>query len=206
MIQLIIGSFLLSMIHALIPNHWIPMVMIGKAEHWSRQEILGVTALAGLAHVVSTILLGVLIGLVGLELSNEYRITSTTVAPLLLIFMGLIYFIIDFDKHRNSHVPEKRKVRGKPKAAIALTLAVAMFFSPCLEIETYYFMAGIYGWTGIILISVIYSVVTISGMLLLVALGYKGMEQFNLDFLGHHEKKITGSILILLGIFSFYIN
>lgn len=182
------------------------MLMIGKAEHWTKQEILSVTAITGLAHAVSTILLGILIGLLGLELSNEYRITTATVAPLLLVFMGVVYFLIDFKKHRNSHMPAKRKVRGKSKKTIVFTLAVAMFFSPCMEIETYYFMAGIYGWTGITLISVIYLIVTVAGMLLLVALGHKGIKQFNLNFLEHHEKKITGSTLILLGLFSFYIN
>jgi hypothetical protein len=34
MIDLLAGSILLSIIHAAIPNHWIPVVMIGRAEKW----------------------------------------------------------------------------------------------------------------------------------------------------------------------------
>jgi len=30
------GAFLLSMIHAIMPDHWIPVVMIGKTERWSK--------------------------------------------------------------------------------------------------------------------------------------------------------------------------
>ena len=204
MIQLAIGSFLLSLIHALIPNHWIPMVLIGKAEKWSNQKLLFVTALAGLAHSGSTILLGVLIGMLGLELASEYQIISAAIAPLLLVFMGLVYFGMDYRQKQHSHLPDKRRLAGKSTAAIIATLSVAMFFSPCLEIEAYYFNAGTWGWRGILLISVIYLLVSISGMLLLVSLGSKGLAHFNLKFLERHEKKITGGFLIILGLIAYY--
>lgn len=32
MISIVLGSFLLSIVHALVPNHWIPLVAIGKTE------------------------------------------------------------------------------------------------------------------------------------------------------------------------------
>jgi nickel/cobalt exporter len=202
--QLIIGSFLLSLVHALIPNHWIPMVLIGKAEHWTRQQTLLVTALAGVAHASSTILLGVLIGQLGLQLTREYQIISTAIAPLLLVFMGLAYFGMDYKQSRHSHLPDRRKLQGKSMGVIVATLAVAMFFSPCLEIEAYYFTAGTFGWRGILAISLVYLLVSITGMLLLVSLGCKGLERFNLQFLQRHEKKIRGSFLIMLGFVAYY--
>jgi len=36
MISILTGAFLLSMIHAIMPDHWIPVVMIGKTERWSK--------------------------------------------------------------------------------------------------------------------------------------------------------------------------
>ena len=204
MMQLVIGSFLLSLVHALIPNHWIPMVLIGKAEQWPKQQVLFITALAGLAHASSTILLGVLIGMLGLELASEYQIISTAIAPLLLVFMGLAYLGLDYRNNNHTHLPDKRKLRGKSTATIISTLCVAMFFSPCLEIEAYYFNAGTWGWRGILLISIIYLLVSVAGMLVLVSLGYKGLERFNLQFMERHEKKITGSFLIMLGFIAYY--
>ena len=50
-------------------------------------------------------------------------------------------------------------------------LSAAMFFSPCLEIETFYFTAGSYGWRGILTISLIYLLVTVTGIVTLVVLG-----------------------------------
>ena len=72
MTQLLIGSLLLSSIHALIPNHWIPLVAIGRAQGWSRSETLVITGISGLAHVISTILIGVIVGLLGHRLSISH--------------------------------------------------------------------------------------------------------------------------------------
>ena len=38
MIQVLLGSLLLSVIHALIPNHWLPIVAVSKAQQWTRTE------------------------------------------------------------------------------------------------------------------------------------------------------------------------
>jgi threonine/homoserine/homoserine lactone efflux protein len=81
-----------------------------------------------------------------------------------------------------------------------------MFFSPCLEIEAYYFVAGKLGWEGIISVSIIYTVITIAGMLLLVWLGMKGVRKIKSHFLEHHEKTITGVLLIVLGITGYFIR
>ena len=92
MIDLLAGSILLSIIHAAIRNHWIPVVMIGRVEKWSKKELIGVAVLTSFAHTLSTILLGIVIGLVGYKLSNSYHIITDVVAPLVLVLMGLISF------------------------------------------------------------------------------------------------------------------
>ena len=81
-----------------------------------------------------------------------------------------------------------------------------MFFSPCIEIEAYYFTAGTLGMSGIIVVSIIYLILTIFGMLLLVDLGNRGVEKLNWHFLEHHEKKIMGIVLIVLGIFAYFVH
>ncbi len=62
MFQLIVGSFLLSLIHVVIPNHWLPLVLIGRSEGWKKQEALVIAGIAGFAHTLSTIGLGIIIG------------------------------------------------------------------------------------------------------------------------------------------------
>ncbi len=210
--QILIGSILLSLIHASIPNHWLPLVAIGRTEKWNSKETLSVTAITGAAHTLSTIFIGIVIGLLGYKLSSSYGFITKVAAPLILIALGIIYLIIDrrenHSHHRHHHFDENKiiKEKGRNKVALITSLSVAMFFSPCIEIEAYYFTASGIGWTGIATVSIVYFLITIAGMLLLVYLGLKGIEKFNFHFMEHHEKLVTGAVLVLLGIITFIIE
>jgi len=204
MIKIIFGAFMLSIVHAMIPNHWIPLVTIARAEKWSRNEALLATGYAGLAHTLSTILIGIIIGLIGHELSEKYAYAISIVAPSILVLLGIIYLVLGAGHSHHDFSSGLKKPGGKRKTSIIITLALAMFFSPCLEIEAYYFTAGISGWTGIVAVSATYLIVTISGMLILVEFGLKGAKRIRSHFLEHHEKKLTGTILIVLGILSYF--
>lgn len=56
------------------------------------------------------------------------------------------------------------------------------------------------------LMAVIYAVVSISGIMLLVSLGYKGVNLLPASFIEHNEKRISGMVLILVGIVSFFLH
>jgi putative Mn2+ efflux pump MntP len=205
--QLILGSILLSLVHAAIPNHWLPVVAIGKAEHWSQRESLFVAGISGFAHTLSTVLIGITIGFIGHRLNESYTFISEKVAPSLLILLGVIYIIIDrLNHHKHNHGINHGISKSRSKTAIIASLAFAMFLSPCIEVEAYYFQAGAAGWQGILMVSTIYVLITISGMLLLVYLGNKGVASIRSHFLDHHEKLLSGIVLILLGIFALFVH
>lgn len=207
LIQILIGGFVLSVVHASIPNHWMPLVAISKTENWSRNETLCVTAITGTAHTLSTILVGIIVGLVGYKLSSSYEFITRVVAPSILVLLGSIYLIVDLKSaHRHRNHLEIGSLSKKSKLAITTSLGIAMFFSPCIEIEAYFFTAGTLGWLGIGVVSMVYLIVTVLGMLFLVDLGCKGVEKIKGRFLEHHEKKVTGVVLIVLGIFAYFIK
>jgi len=206
--QILLGSLLLSAIHALIPNHWIPLVAIGRAEGWSRAETLLITGITGLAHVTSTILIGIVAGLLGHELSTRYASVTSVVAPSILIGLGVIYLVLDVAGRRRQHDHFETRERGSKVSRFSLvaSLCLGMFFSPCIEIEAYYFTAGTLGWPGIVAVSLVYLVVTVAGMVVLVDLGLKGAERIESDFLEHHEKGVTGLLLMGLGVLACFVE
>ncbi len=55
-----------------------------------------------------------------------------------------------------------------------MALVVAMFLSPCMEIEAYFLLAGSKGWYMLALIATMYSIITITGMLIWIRIVYKG--------------------------------
>jgi putative Mn2+ efflux pump MntP len=207
MIQLLFGSILLSLVHAVIPNHWLPIVAIGKAEKWSQRETLLVTGISGFAHTLSTVVVGITIGIIGISLSSNYEFITEKIAPAVLIVLGIIYLIIDLLSQKHHHHGDiTGKVRNRSKWAIIASLAFAMFLSPCLEIEAYYFQAAAAGWMGIAMVSAVYICITIAGMLLLVFLASKGVRSIQSHFLDHHEKLLSGIVLILLGVFALFVH
>lgn len=205
--SILIGSLTLSTLHALIPSHWLPFVTIGKTERWSGRQTLTVTAIAGLAHTISTTLLGLLVSLAGWQLAENYHDLSERAIPLLLLALGLWYLMQHLrHRHVHDHIDAGSVRKARSFSALLLSLSLAMFLSPCLEIEAYFLSAGAKGWGAVLLVALIYNVVTLSGMLLMVTLGRRGLRQVNPHWFEHHENLITGLTLAGLAILNFFIE
>lgn len=79
-------------------------------------------------------------------------------------------------------------------------------FIPCLEVESLFLTAGAYGLNGILLIALVYAVVSITGIITLVILAFKGVQMMNSQFIEHNEKRITGIVLIIVGVITFFLH
>jgi putative Mn2+ efflux pump MntP len=206
--QLFLGSMLLGLIHPLFPNHWIPLIAISKTEKWTNKETIVATLITGFSHTLSTIIIGIVVGFVGIKLSESYSYITRIAAPLILLIIGVVYLLLDFrSSHHHHHFEINDALKNrKSKTAIIFTLCIGLFFSPCIEIEAYYFQAATQGWLGILVVSLVYLIMTLSIMVSLVYLGLKGVNKFNLHFIDHHEKSITGIVLILLGLLAYFVE
>ena len=204
MYNIIIGSILISLLHAVIPNHWLPVLAIGRKEGWTLGETTRVTFIAGMAHVISTILIGLLLGLIGKELTEHIEHFTRYIAPSVLILMGF-YFIRQHYTHHHFHV-DQQQIKKKTKNSIILALVIAMFLSPCMEIEAYFLLAGTKSWYLLTGIALMYTVISIAGMLIWIRIVYKGLLKLNWHKWEHNAGIITGVILIITGILSFFIS
>lgn len=204
MYSIISGALIISLLHAVIPNHWLPIIAIGRKEQWSIAEVTKVTLICALAHGISTILIGIILGFLGAKLGDNLTHFTNIVAPVILISIGLV-FIYRHHRHKHFHIDEEIKKR-KTKAAIITALVVAMFFSPCMEIEAYFLLAGTQAAWLVWLIAILYLVITTTGMMLLVRFAYKGILKLNWHSLEHNAGIITGLTLVATGIITFFIS
>jgi len=205
MLSVVIGTIVLAMVHALIPNHWLPLVAVAKAEKWKPKEVNLITLLAALAHVTGTVALGIVLGVIGKELVRDYGNTVYVASSLLLIVFGLIYFTVNLPHHHHNSQQDVVAYKRSKRKWI-LIFIVMMFLSPCLEVESLFLSAGAYGMSAVFMLSFIYAAVSITGILLLVNLGYKGTKLLSAHFIEHHEKRISGIVLIIVGIISFFLH
>ena len=195
----------MAMVHALIPNHWLPLVAVAKAEKWKQKDVTVITFFAALAHVLGTVALGVVLGTIGKELQEQYGNIIYVVSSILLIVFGLIYYTVNLPHHHHSSQKDVAQYKRSRRKWV-LIFIVMMFLSPCLEVESLFLSAGAYGMGLVSLLSFIYAIVSISGILLLVNLGYKGVNLFSAHFIEHNEKRISGIVLILVGVISFFLH
>jgi len=205
MFSVITGTVLLAIVHALIPNHWLPLVAVARAEGWKQREVTSVTFLAALAHVTGTVILGMVLGFIGKELQEEYGKIIYLVSAVLLIVFGLIYFTVNLPHHHHSEQKDVAAFKRSKRKWIFIFI-VMMFLSPCLEVESLFLSAGVYGMGTVTLMAFIYAIVSIGDILLLVNLGFKGVNLLPAQFIEHNEKRISGAVLILVGIISFFLH
>jgi putative Mn2+ efflux pump MntP len=203
MITLLAGSLVLSILHALIPNHWLPVLAIAKKENWSLSHTTLITFIAGLSHALSTVIVGVLVGLVGITLADKVTSFAHLIASSALIVLGLFYTYQHL-KRKHFHLHKRNEIVSDKK--VITSLVVAMFFSPCLEIEAYFLMAGTQGWWMVPLLASLYIAVTVGGMVAWVRFTYTGLLKLNWHTLEHNAGIITGPTLVLTGIASFFIH
>lgn len=204
MFSIISGALIISILHAVIPNHWLPVIAIGRKEQWTLIEVTKVTFVCALAHGLSTILIGVLLSVLGAKLDDSVTHFTNIIAPIILISMGLI-FIYRHHRHKHFHVDSELK-KKKSKSAIITALVIAMFFSPCMEIEAYFLLAGTQAKWLVVFIALMYLLITTTGMLLLVRYAYKGLLKLNWHSIEHNAGIITGLTLVATGIITFFIQ
>lgn len=205
MLQIIIGTTIISLLHAIIPSHWLPVIALSKQMKWSRAETLQTTLYLGLSHVTSTILLGIILFWLGKSLGHKMESFFELVVPIGLIIMGF-YFMYRHHTHHHFHIDEQEAIKQKSKWKIISTLMLLMFFSPCLEIEANFLLAGQYSFYFVLLLSLVYAVISVTGMLLFVTISMHGLKKMNWHKIEHNAGLISGIILIVTGILSFFIH
>ena len=204
MVSIITGSIILSVLHALIPNHWLPIIAIGRKESWTLNEVTRITFISAISHGISTVILGLTLGYIGASMANRVESFTHLVAPIILIVLGII-FIYRHHTHQHFHIDNDIK-KKKSKRSIIIALVLAMFLSPCMEIEAYFLLAGSQEKWLIWFIAALYLTITTVGMVTLVRFAYKGVLKMNWHKLEHNAGIITGITLVVTGILAFFIH
>jgi nickel/cobalt exporter len=86
----------LGLVHTVVgPDHYLPFIVIGRARNWKLRKTLGVAFLAGLGHILSSVVLGFVGIALGIAVAKLEGVESTrgTLAAWLLIGFGFAYFV-----------------------------------------------------------------------------------------------------------------
>ena len=202
MSQLLINTILLSLVQALIPIHWLPLVSLARSEKWEKMEMINIACISVSAHVLGTAILGIALGMSNSILVKQNEQLIHLAAPIFLIVFGLAYFIIT----RWFRKTEQRDYQFPKKTGWIIVFIILMFLSPCLEAEYLFVAADTYGTNIIMLLALLYAFINIIVILLLVFLFSKVVKRLGDRLSDKYTTAITSLILILVGFLTFYIH
>ncbi len=199
------GGGMLSLFHALNPAQWSDVASISIADRWTDKETVLFGSLIAFLQSFSTIAIGLIVGLAGYRLASVHPSLSLRLATAAFLLAGFLSWIVFLSRSREGE-EAPAETAGGSKREVVLSLAFAMFLSPCLEIEVFFFYAGISGLLAVAALAGLYFLVSIIAMLIALktARGNSGRDKFR--FLQRYEVFINGLILILSGIILFMHN
>lgn len=225
-------GFTVAFLHAVIPTHWLPFVLVARARSWSRGKTLAVSAAAGFGHVALTTLLGLPIFLLGRAADEHLGEIFPKIAGGLLLAVGAWYFwrhsrggVLHHHAPGGAHQPSERcghedghshfeaelkdtqlvSTRSGDWAAIGGLLTM-LTLSPCEAFLPVYLKAVEFGWTGFFVLSGILMAGTFSGMLLFTWLTLLGFERLPLRRLERYEALLLGCIFTSLGLMMLFLG
>lgn len=89
--------------HAVLPDHWIPLAVLGRARRYPMAKIARLSGLAGVAHVMLSIVLGAVIIAVGLQFRSSVSSAQDAIIGCLLIATGVGFGVLEATGRGHHH-------------------------------------------------------------------------------------------------------
>lgn len=223
---LIAAAALIGFSHTILgPDHYIPFIAMSKAGNWTKTKTFWITLVCGIGHVLSSALLGALGISLGIALSKLEYIESLrgNIAGWMLIAFGLGYFLwgikhvlrsiphahlhlhedgelhSHFHSHTNSHM--HAHVSEKKLTITPWILFTIFLFGPCEAlIPILMYPAAKENLFGLIIVTSVFAITTISTMLVIVFTSLKAFQFIPLEKFEKYTHASAGFIILLCGI------
>ncbi len=208
---------------ALGPDHYIPFIVLSKAREWSPRKTMLVTALCGVGHVLSSVVLGLIGIVVGVALFRLEAIETVRgdIAAWLLMSFGFAYFVWGVHRairnrphehshaheggvmhsHLHAHTHEHSHVHdAKSRSATPWILFLIFVFGPCEPlIPILMFPAARGSMSHVVLVASVFGLVTVGTMLSVVMASYYGLARVRVKRMERYGHALAGFALFASG-------
>jgi nickel/cobalt exporter len=212
-----------AIFHSLLPDHWVPLAVVARTQRWSLFHVGRMALLAALGHVITSLILGGLIALIGLQFQHEIETQQGHIVGIVLVLTGIIFLIwglvghgphghnhgeghvhdhglgeMQDDSHEHKYSFRKEQPLVKRLAAITVPFGVAA--SPDLTILPVTLAASALGRVAVVGVLSVFAVFTIATFIALTVIATIAGYQIKGDWLEENANTITSLVLIAIGI------
>ncbi len=203
------GSAAVGALHALLPDHWIPFVLLSKARRWDLGRSMMAVLAGGVAHLGSTAALGLIIAFLGAEAIQRIGPAAEFAGAGILAIFGVLLALRgmkaartgaghghghDGDHSDHDHGDAPRSDRSH------LVEGAVLGIRPCAEAIPVFLAAAAYGLTSSVLAVVAWVAATLGTMLVVVWLSLLGLRSFKPEPLERYGELATGVVILLMGL------
>ncbi len=202
LLSLLATGFAAAFLHAALPTHWLPFVLVGRAQRWSWPRLLAAVTAAGLAHIATTALVGGLIVAAGLVLDQWIAGLLPWLSAGLLFVFGVFYL-------SRSLVRRPVPASGPPldlaepsvsHATAFWGLVAMMAVSPGEVLLPIYLSQAAEGFAVVAVLTLAFAVGTVAGMAGFTLLARAGWSVLRLERWARFEGVVLGAALIVIGL------
>jgi sulfite exporter TauE/SafE len=197
---------------------------MGEARQWTIRKTMFITFLCGVGHVLSSVVLGFIGIAAGISLSRLQFFESFrgNIAAWLLITFGLVYMLISLrslyrkkkhvhshhhtegiiHEHEHNHFSSHSHIHFQDKKNLTPWILFLIFIlGPCEPlIPIVMYPAAENNISGVVMVSLLFSVVTIATMMSIVLAFRLGLSHINLRPLERYVNVIAGATIMIAGL------
>lgn len=100
---LVLGAAMVGIIHSILPDHWVPLAVVARTQHWSLARLARVTTLAAAGHVLTSVVLGGVVALIGLQFQKQVETQQGHIVGGVLVITGVGFLIWALTGHGHAH-------------------------------------------------------------------------------------------------------
>jgi nickel/cobalt exporter len=100
---LLIAAGSVGFLHSILPDHWVPLAVIARTQRWSIARTAQTSLLASAGHVLTSIILGGIIALVGLQFRSTFETQQGHIVGIILVLTGIGFAIWGLTERSGHH-------------------------------------------------------------------------------------------------------
>ena len=100
---LLIAAGTVGFLHSILPDHWVPLAVVARTQHWTIARTARTSLLASVGHVLTSIVLGGIIALIGLQFRHTVETEQGHIVGIVLVLTGVGFLIWGLSGHGHHH-------------------------------------------------------------------------------------------------------
>lgn len=202
--SMLVAAIGVAFVHtALGPDHYLPFVALAKARGWTLRRTLWITAICGIGHVASSLLLGGLGIAAGVAIGALETVENQrgAVAAWLLFGVGIAYALWGVRQalrhaHMHSHGHAHSHAPASARTTTFWALFVVFVLGPCEPLIPLFMLpASQHRWGAALATGAVFGVVTLATMLAITAGAVLGLARLPLDPLQRWTHALAGTVI-----------